>query len=143
MYGRRPLHSSCAAMVWPTAQMSSRSPSTVSNMVRRMARGSTRSPRHVSFERQRVFLKHQPDGFEIELRRKVQHGKILIVKGLGDLGLLDLAVAEVLVKLPVGLDVPLDVHAHEGSELHKPRIDPPECAGISHRHDRDQVLLEP
>ena len=38
-------HNPCAAIVWPGAETSSSSPSTVSNAVRSMARGSTSSPR--------------------------------------------------------------------------------------------------
>jgi len=34
-------------------------------------------------------------------------------------------------------------HAHEGGELHEPRIDLPERARITQRDGRDQVLLEP
>ena len=57
--GPQPVQRSCAASVWPIAQMSSRSPSTVSSAVRRIAAGSIlpAAQRQLA-ERQRVLLEH-------------------------------------------------------------------------------------
>ena len=100
--------------------MSSRSPSTVSSIVRLIARGSTGSPCHSSCaERQCIFLKHQAHGLEVEFRRQVEHGEIFVVERLRDLRLLVLALGEIVVELAMGLHVALDVHAHECGELHE------------------------
>ena len=94
------MHRSCAAAVWPTAQMSSRSPSTVSSMVRRIAAGSTFCALYCSVAaRQRVLLEHQPHRLEIEFRGQVEHGEILVVEILRDLRLLDLAFDQCVVEL--------------------------------------------
>ena len=70
--GRRPRQRSCAASVWPIAQMSSRSPSTVSSAVRRIAAGSILRPRKRQLaERQRVLLEHQAHRLEVEVGRQV------------------------------------------------------------------------
>ena len=70
------------------------------------------------------FLEHPAHGLEIELGRQIEHGEIFVVEALDDLRLLDLAVGEVLVELLVRVVVPVDVHRHEGDELHEARDRP-------------------
>src|SRR5262249_48347245 len=94
-------------------------------------------------ERQRVLLKDQADGLEIELGRQVEHRKILVIEGLRRLRLLPLTVREVLVELSMGLHVTFDVHAHEGGKLYEAGIDATKGAAVAERDGRDQILLEP
>src|SRR5262249_41086804 len=47
--------------------------------------------------RQRTFLKNDANGFQIEFRRQVEHGEVLVVKRLGDLRLLVLALHQMIV----------------------------------------------
>src|SRR5882757_9280173 len=60
--------------------------------------------------RQRMLLKHQTYGLQIELRAEVQHGKIFVVELLGGLRLLGLAVDQILIELAMCLQVAIDVH---------------------------------
>ena len=48
-----------------------------------------------------------------------------------------------LIERLVRVDVALEVHAHEGGELHEARIDAAEGAVVAEGDRRDQVLLEP
>ena len=48
-----------------------------------------------------------------------------------------------VVKIHVLLDVALEIHRHEGSELHEAGIDFPERALALKRHVVDQIVLEP
>ena len=94
-------------------------------------------------ERQRTFLEDQAHGLQIEFRGEVEHGEIFVVERLRDLRLLVLALGEIVVELAMRLHMALDVHAHEGGELHEARIDPAERARIAQRHGGDQIALEP
>ena len=47
------------------------------------------------------------------------------------------------VKLSVRLEVPFDIHAHEGDELDETRIDPAKGAGIAQWHGGRERLLKP
>ena len=125
--------------------MSSRSPSTVNSAVRRIALGLTRRPRQSSSPLARqMFLEHPLHGLEIELRRHVEHGEILVVEVLdGRWPARCSPLASRLVQIDLRLDVPLGVHAHEGGELQEAGIDPPRRAGIAQRHAAIRLLLEP
>ena len=94
-------------------------------------------------ERQRVFLEDDPHRLQIELGGEVEHGEIFVVERFRHRRFLQLAIGEILVKLAVRFDVALDVHAHEGGELHEARIDAAERAGIAQRHRGGQRALEP
>ena len=81
MYGRRPVQRSCAASVWPTAQMSSRSPSTVSSEVRLdRARIDAAAAPVQRAARQMMLLEHAADRLEVELRRQIDHREIFVVE---------------------------------------------------------------
>src|SRR5262245_9916299 len=58
-------------------------------------------------DRQRTFLKDQANGLQVEFRRQVEHREVLVVEGLGDLRLLELAFRQIVVELPVRLHVTL------------------------------------
>src|SRR6478736_6454206 len=74
--------------------------------------------------RKRMLLENEPDGLEIELCGEVEYGKVFVIEGLGDRRLLGLAIGQIFVQFAMRLHVPVDVHAHEGGELHEARIDP-------------------
>ena len=76
-----PEHRSSAAMVWPIAQMSSRSPSTVSSAVRRIAAGLTTcaAPGELA-HRQIMLLEHPLHRLQIEFRRQVHHRAVFVVE---------------------------------------------------------------
>src|SRR5262249_51443123 len=121
--------------------MSSRSPSTVRSAVRRMARGSTRSPRKSSLPL--ASLASWNTQATVLFGREVQHREILIVERFGGARLLNIALRRVLVEVEVRLAMAVDVHGHEGCKLHETRIDPPPGAAVAQGHARDQVMFEP
>ena len=75
-----------------------------------------------------MFLKHKPDGFQIELGGQIEHREIFVVKRFGLCGLHRFAIRQVFVQLTMRLDVTLDIHTHEGSKLNEARIDLPATA---------------
>src|SRR5258708_4762274 len=124
MYGLKPLHNSWAASAWPTAQMSSRSSSTVNSAVRLIAAGSTRRPRHSKLaKRQSMLLKHGAYRLKIEFSGQIHDGAIFIVEQPDCRHLLSLAIGEMAEQVELGFDMALEIHAHKGGELHKPRVD--------------------
>ena len=91
--------------------MSSFSPSTVSSATRRIAAGSTRSPRWViSPLRQRVAHEHGVDGLQIELGGQVHHRQILVVELAVLLGGIAVALHQMIEQVAMRLDVALEVH---------------------------------
>src|SRR4029077_1803498 len=60
-------------------------------------------------ERQRTFLKDEANSLQVEFRRQVQHGEILIVERLRDLCLLKLALGEIVVQLAMRLHMALNI----------------------------------
>src|SRR5262249_25523602 len=84
--------------------------------------------------RQRAFLKNETNGLQIEFRRQIEHGEVLVVERLGDLRLLVLALRQMIVQFAMHLQMALDVHAHERRELHEARIDAAKGTGIAQRH---------
>ena len=138
------MQSSCAASVWPTAQMSSRSPSTVNSAVRRMARGSMRRPRHSSLpERQSVLLEYPLYGLQIEFGRQIDHREIFVIEFADRRRLFPFAIGDMAEQVHLRLDVPVKVHAHERGKLDETGIDAPPSAGIAPWDGIDQVALEP
>ena len=93
--------------------------------------------------RQQMLLEHVAHGLDVEFRRQVHHREIFVVEGLDDLGLLLLALGEVIGEIDVLLDVAFEIHRDESGELHEAGIDLPERALALKRHVVDQVLLEP
>jgi hypothetical protein len=76
-----PVHSLCAARVWPWPEMSSSSPSMVSSAQPRISDGFDAFAGHVpQAARQQVFLEHGADGVEVVLGRHVQHGVVFVVE---------------------------------------------------------------
>ena len=104
--------------------MSSRSPSTVSSAVRRIAAGSTCRPRNRELAaRQRVLLEHHAHRLEIELGRQVGDREVFLVESARRLGLCHVAAHEVVEQRAERGDMALQVHAHERAELHEARVD--------------------
>src|ERR1700710_3144646 len=88
-------HRSCAAMVWPRPQISSRSPSTVSSEVLRMARRFTLRVRPGEVPPGRGgFLKHPLHCLQVEFRRQVGDGEILVIEFAVGVGLCQLALQD-------------------------------------------------
>ena len=84
-----------------------------------------------------MLLEHAVHGFQIELCGEIEHRKIFIVKRLGHLRLVVVALGEMIKKIAMGFQVAFDIHAHERCELDETGIDPPECAAIAQRHRGD------
>ena len=115
---------SCAASVWPIAQMSSRSPSTVSSAVRRIARGSTWRPRNVSSPRASAYPgtpgarsrgRTRPTGRPPPSTPRRSRGSPRPARRR--------RCDQVAIVLAEAFDVAFAVHAHERAELHEARID--------------------
>src|SRR5262245_66376971 len=54
-------------------------------------------------DRQRAFLKNETNGFQIEFRRQIEHGEVLVVERLGDLRLLVLTLGQMIVQFAMRL----------------------------------------
>src|SRR6185437_11625347 len=93
--------------------------------------------------RQVEFLEHLLYGFEIEFRRQIGDREVLVVEFPVGVGLVVLALADVIEQLYMRADMARHVHRQEGRHLQETRIDAPVLAGIAPRHAGDQVLLEP
>jgi hypothetical protein len=107
-------HRSCAAMVWPKPQISSRSPSTVS---RRFFDGARIDPAvavGVDTARQMLLLENLAHGLEIEFRRQVSDREILVVKFAVGVGLGDVALQDVAEQIHMGAHMARQVHGDEG-----------------------------
>ena len=94
-------------------------------------------------ERQEVALEHLIDGLEIEVRAHVHDREIFLVEVADRVRFLDVAGDAMVEEVDEGFRVPLGVHAHEGAELKKPRIDPPAASLELGRHGSDHVGAEP
>src|SRR5262249_61009687 len=94
-------------------------------------------------DRELMFLKDALDGLQIEIRRQVHDGVILVVKALGRRRALAIAADEVLEEIDMRRDVTVEIHRHEAGELQEARIDAAEGAGIARRHRLDDAALEP
>ena len=90
-----------------------------------------------------MLLEHVAHGLDVEFRRQIHHREIFVVEGLDGLGLLLLALGQMIGEIDMRLDVALQIHRDEGGELHEAGIDLPERALALDRHEVDQVLLEP
>src|SRR3546814_15218066 len=66
--------------------------------------------------RQQVPLENRVDRLEIELRRHIAHGAILLVKRLGCVGAFAIALDKVSEHRPMALEMAAKVHRHERSE---------------------------
>ena len=104
--------------------MSSSSPSIVNSAVRLIAFGrdalAVDVPRAV---RQQVFLEHDADRVEVVLGRHVQHGVVFVVEAAVRFGVVEIAAQQILVEIPVRLDVPARIHRDETGVLQEARID--------------------
>src|SRR3546814_17774937 len=63
--------------------------------------------------RQQVPLENRVDRLEIELRRHIAHGAILLVKRLGCVGAFAIALDKVSEHRPMALEMAAKVHRHE------------------------------
>ena len=92
---------------------------------------------------QKVFLEHDFDRLEIKLRRQIHHGQVFIVETPVRVGGIAVALHQVLVKLHVAAQMPVEIHRHETAQLHKARINPPVRARIIKRHVGSHRLFKP
>ena len=106
--------------------MSSRSPSTVSSPVRRIALpdppGVPRNSRRT--ERQPVLLEHDLHRLQVELRRRGRAPRSSRRRRPWWCRFGDVAVDQMVVEVGVRLQMPLQIHGHESAELHEARIHP-------------------
>ncbi len=93
--------------------------------------------------RQVVGLEHAVHRLQVELGRQVVDGQVLVVEGQDGLGLLGFAIDQVLVQVAELRLVALQVHAHEGAELHEAGVHAAPRAAVRPGHVADQVALEP
>src|SRR6516164_5039586 len=91
-------------------------------------------------QRQCVLLKHGADGLKVELGRQVHHRQVLVVELAYRGCLLFLAIGEMVEKIDLRFDVPIQIYAHESGKLHKARIDAAQGARIPQRDDPDEIL---
>jgi hypothetical protein len=80
---------------------------------------------------------------QVELRRQVHNGEVLVVEVAVLLGRVAVAAHEMLEHLPMRRHVAVEVHGHEAGELQEAGINVPPEAGIARRHLDDAVALEP
>ncbi len=99
--------------------------------------------RHELAARQRLAMKDAIDGLQIEIRRKIHHRRVFVVEFPRRVGAFDIALDQMLEELDMRVDVPVEIHAEKAGELHEAGIDSAEGAGIAHRHDADDIALEP
>ena len=78
-----------------------------------------------------MVLKDELHRLEVKFCREIEDGEVFVVERLCHRGLFDFAIGQMFVKLAMRLEVPIDIHAHEGDELYKTRIDPTKNAGIA------------
>ena len=93
--------------------------------------------------RQVVLVEHAPDRVEVEIRRQIHDGAVLVVKGSGRRRTVAVAPHQVAEHRPMCRDVAVEIHAQKTGELQETWIDPPERPGITHRHRGDDRALEP
>ncbi len=93
--------------------------------------------------RQQEFLEHQPDRVQVVGRRHVQHRVVFVVEAAVRLGVLQVALDQVGVEIPVRHEVPAGVHRQEPSVLQEARIHRAAMPRIRLRHGVDDVVLEP
>ena len=76
-----------------------------------------------SAARQQVFLEHDADGVEVVLGRHVEHGVVFVVEAAMRVGVLEVALDQVLVEIPVRHEMALGIHRDEAGVLQEARID--------------------
>ena len=93
--------------------------------------------------RQGVTHEHRVHGLQIELGGEVHDREIFIIKLTMFLRGVAIALHEMKEELAVGLDVAIEIHAHEAVQLQKARINVAHEPGIWKRHLGDDVAAEP
>ena len=101
------------------------------------------APVHHRAPRQGVLDEHGLDGLQVELRRQVHHGEILVVEVAVLLGGVAIILDQMLEEFVMGRDMPVEVHRHEPAQLQEARIDPAQEARLRPRHLHDDAPLEP
>ncbi len=133
-----------AAFVWPTPEISSFSPSTVSSATLRMAAGSTRLAAMDQLAlRQRVLDEDLIDGLQIELGGQVHDREIFVVEIAVLLGRLAVVLHQMHEEFLVGDHVPVEVHRHEAGQLQEAGIDRAHEARLRPRHLHDDIIGKP
>ncbi len=88
-------------------------------------------------------LEYHVDRLEIEFGRHVAHRAIFVVKFLGLVGALAVAIDQMFEHLPMAHHMIAEIHRHEAGELQKARIDAAARPRIIGRHGRNHIFLEP
>ena len=109
-----------------------------------MKEGSILRPRLTQAPRGgQVLLEHDLDGLQVILGREVHHREMLVVEGAVAIGMLVVALHQMLELAHVRVHMAVEVHRDEAGELQEARVDAPHGAGMIERHRRDHVLAEP
>src|SRR5690242_15944305 len=90
-----------------------------------------------------MILKNCSHRLQIELCSEIKDSEIFVIKSLNHCRLLNLALGEIDVEFAMGVYMPFNVHAHEGSKLYKTWIDAAERTRIAWRHRCGQRSFEP
>src|SRR6185437_2900110 len=93
--------------------------------------------------RQRMAMEDAVDRLEIEIRREIHHRRVFVIEFPRRVGAFDIALDEMLEELDMRVHMPVEIHAEKAGELHEAGIYPAESAGIAHRHDANDIALEP
>ena len=93
--------------------------------------------------RQQVLLKDDADAIQVVLRRQVADGVVLVVEAPVLRGVVEIALDEVAIEVPVRADVSDRIHGHEAGVLEESWIDPAAPSRVGRRHPIDEIGLEP
>src|SRR6185437_6701089 len=93
--------------------------------------------------RQLVLLEDALDGLQIERRRQIHYREIFVVERAVRGDARRIVLGDVAELPREGAEMARQVHRHERTDLHEPRVDAAMCAGVARRDPADQVRLEP
>ena len=88
-------------------------------------------------------LKHDTHGIQIVFRGHIEYGVIFVVELAMGLGTVAVAVYQMVVELPVGVEMAIRIHRHETRVLQKARIDLARKSRMIVWHAHDQSLRKP
>ena len=93
--------------------------------------------------RQQEFLKHDAYRVEVVLGRHIENSVVFIVELPVRLGAVPVAFDQMVVELPVRVEMAVRIHRQEARVLQKAGIDLAGIAGIVIRHTLDQTSCKP
>ena len=98
--------------------------------------------RHGTFG-QAMLDEHVLDGLQIEFSRQIHHREVFVIEFAMLFGAVAITADEMAEQVLVRLDMPIQIHGHESSQLQKTWIDPSPKATVGPRYCRDDIALEP